>query len=456
MEKGKTLRAFIGALSILVVLVGVGAANPTDSALAAGATNSTSANTAATTQLAQVAQAKRKKKGWRPKFGTTFNYARSSAGTMWRVEAQIKAAINHARKGSTIRISLFSWDRYPMVDAVIRAKKRGVHVQVVLNDHQNNGAMRKLKKALGTKRTKKSFYHVCRNSCRGTFENLHTKMVLFSKTGVKRKVSMVGSFNFTGNAAINQHNDLFTFQHRKGYKSLRNLFQELARDKPVKVRHRHYKKAFGRYLMETTPMPMRKKGDPALRVLNKVRCKGAKNTATGRTVLRVGMHTVSGARGTWLANKLRSLFAQGCNVRLWYGFADRSARNAFATKTKRGYMPVHVAGYDTNADGVIDLYGHHKVVAIRGRYKGAGSVNHVWTGSSNWGNAGLRGDEMLFRIRSAKIFNNYNANFDQIWYKHSHLAKYIPYRAATSLRTTSGWNAIAPEPELRVPDDWEF
>lgn len=451
MEKGITLRAFIGALSILVVMLGSGTAVLTaEAAPAAGA-----ATTSTSVKQAKAALGT----GWKPTWGGTFNHGRSSKTDMWRIEAQLLKGINKARKGSWVRVSLFSFDRMPVADALIRAKRRGVHVQVILNDHQNNSAMRKMKNALGTKRTKKSWYHICRNSCRGTYENLHTKMVLYSHTGGAKNVTMTGSFNFTANAAINQHNDLFTTENNKVYKAFLSLFWELMRDKPVKLKHRHYKQNItNRFQLEVMPRPnWNQTRDPQMRELRRVKCTGANNGtgANGRTVIRVGMHTISGRRGTWLAKKVRALFAAGCNVRVWYSWADRPARNVFATRTKRGYIPVHVAGYDTNEDGQIDLYGHHKVLLISGNMRKDRSTSMVYTGSSNWGNAGLRGDEIIFRISGQKYFKDWNRNFDSIWYRHSYVAKYIPYPAAMKLRTATAWEAVAPEPELRRPSDWE-
>src|SRR3712207_7143598 len=53
-----------------------------------------------------------------------------------RVKNQVLDAIQHARKGSYIKIALFSFDRRDMGEALIKAYRRGVHVQVLLNEHQ--------------------------------------------------------------------------------------------------------------------------------------------------------------------------------------------------------------------------------------------------------------------------------------------------------------------------------
>ncbi|WP_067436861.1 phospholipase D-like domain-containing protein [Nocardioides jensenii] len=380
---------------------------------------------------------------------------------MWRIENQILQGINHAHKGSYIRISLFSFDRMPLTDALIRAKKRGVRVQVILNNHQINGAMRKLKSALGTNRRKPSWYHICVGSCRATFENLHTKMVLFGYTGTVKNVVMTGSFNFTANAAVNQHNDLYTVWNKPNmYRDFLGLYRQLKADRALPARKQHYIKQAGMWQLEVLPLPnWNVKNDPQMREMRKIRCTGASRSTgngRGRTKVRVAMHTISGKRGVWLAKKTRQLFAQGCDIRIWYSWADRQTRNVFATRTARGYIPVHVAGYDTDYDGEIDLYGHHKVLLVSGNYAGRNNSNAVFTGSSNWGNAGLRGDEIIVRLMGSSLFKDWNRNFDSIWYSHSYLAKYIPYRASTMLRSDTAWNAAKPEPELTPPSDWEY
>src|SRR4029078_660238 len=91
----------------------------------------------------------------------------------------------------------------------IKAKRRGVHVQVLLNDHQVTPAQKMLHRALGTKRRRTRSASECHHGCRSTGENLHTKFYLFSHTGGAFKTVMTGSVNLTGNSAMNQYNDIW-------------------------------------------------------------------------------------------------------------------------------------------------------------------------------------------------------------------------------------------------------
>src|SRR3954454_6446078 len=122
------------------------------------------------------------KPDWEPAQGGFFNIPRHGA-KQWILHQHIVAAIEHARPHSYIRIALFSFDRKYVASKLIRAHARGVHVQVLLNDHQVTPAQRMLHRALGTNRHKRSFAYECSHGCRSRRENLHTKFYLFSHTG---------------------------------------------------------------------------------------------------------------------------------------------------------------------------------------------------------------------------------------------------------------------------------
>lgn len=443
----KFFAAWTGALVLLLGPVAVPSTETTD----ALGVSQASTQAVAATQAAKKAK-KAKKKKWKPKKGAFFNVPRSDAKRQWVNEHQIMRAIKKTKKGAVIRIATFSLDRHPVADALIAAKKRGVRVQVLLNDHQQNAAMRKLYRGLGRKPKKnKSFAYRCKGGCRSTYENLHTKFYLFSKAGAAKNVVMVGSHNLTANAAINQWNDLYVERGRKKvYDPFVKLFDEMRKDKKAKPQY-YQTKINKKYHLQVLPYPnFSAKNDPMMSVLNKVKCttaKGAPGGVKGRTMVRVNMHAWNTKRGVWLAKKVRQLHAKGCDVKLMYGTAAKMVRDVFAGKTRRGPLRVHVDGYDTSGDGNIDLYGHLKVLTIAGHWGKNRSARFTWTGSSNWGNSGLRGDEVIFRIKGNGIMRKYNAHFNYMWKNGSHLAKYIDYGRGVAPR-------LAPPPRPAGPA-WE-
>jgi len=200
------------------------------------------------------------------------------------------------------------------------------------------------------------------------------------------------------------------------------------------------------FKVQATPYPnFSAHHDPIISMLDNVHCKGATGHTGNKvhhTVVRVVMHAWNDDRGQYLAQKMRQLYAAGCDVKLMYGFAGESVRNTFANRVKRGYMPIHTTGYDTDFDGFIDLYTHQKELLIDGNYGGDSSSRIVVTGSSNWNDDGMRGDEEIFTINLGGQYSDYIDNFRFIWEHRSHLVRYIPYgnvsaRAAT-MRLAAG------------------
>ncbi len=367
-----------------------------------------------------------RKKGYRPPEGAFFNIPIGNAEQQHRVENVIQAAIRHAKPDSYIRIALFSFDRRPIAQDLIDAYKRGVHVQVLLNDHQITRAMRMMNRAFGHMRKRKSFVYRCHEGCRAHGENLHSKFYLFSKTGREEKVSITGSHNLTTNALIHQWNDGLVTRNDKVYDTFKSVFKEMKPDKNVRRPYEIFN-INRRYQLQVLPfMNATRRNDPVMKILNKIRCSGATGGAgnNGRTVVRVDMHRWAGHRGAYLASKIVDLWAAGCNVAVMHGSASAEVRDAITRNTHRGRVPIRSNGFDESGDGVIDRYTHHKYFIISGHYGKHTSENRIYTGSANWAPSGLRGDEVIFRARGPRLFNQYKANFDYIW---NHGSRPVPY-----------------------------
>jgi phosphatidylserine/phosphatidylglycerophosphate/cardiolipin synthase-like enzyme len=371
-----------------------------------------------------------RRKGYKPPAGAHFNVPIGGRDAQMRIEKVVTGAIRHAKKGSTIRIALFSFDRRNMADELIKAHRRGVNVQVLLNDHQITRAMRMMRRALGSNIKKRSWMRQCDSGCRSRGEFLHSKMYLFEHTGRAKDVTMVGSVNLTTNALIHQWNDVYVVNnHGKTYDKFRKVFNEMKRDKPVRKPYDVYN-INRRYQLQVLPfMNPKKSNDPMMRILNKVKCKGAtgKSGINGRTMIRVDMHRWANGRGGYLADKIVNLWAAGCNVKVMHGSADDTVRSRITRSTKRGRVPIRSNGFDDSGDGMIDRYTHHKYLIISGHYGKNTSENRIYTGSSNWALRGLSGDELIFRVRGPRAVNQYRKNFDYIWNNGS---RPIPYGRA--------------------------
>jgi phosphatidylserine/phosphatidylglycerophosphate/cardiolipin synthase-like enzyme len=367
---------------------------------------------------AAEAQARTAKR-WEPPAGGFFNNPWGNREAKFRIERQIVAAINHAHKGSYIRIAVYSFDRVNVAKRLIEAHRRGVHVQVLHNDHQYTKAMKMLKHALGTNRGKKSWDYTCKTGCRSQQGVLHDKIYLFERTGGAKNVVMTGSANLTGNAAIHQFNDLLVRKSSPGLHDLMlRLFRELKKDRTAKPLYQH--KVLRDYQLWVMPHPRTTAdNDPVMDILRPVRCRGAKGGTGihGRTKIRVSMHSWNGDRGAWIARRLRHLYADGCNVKVMWGLAGAKMKDVIGAQTPRGRVPRHANGYDTDCDELnqVDMYSHQKYFTISGHYGKDRSASLVFTGSSNWTHSGVSGDEMILRARGPALVKRWNTNFQNIW-----------------------------------------
>ena len=394
-----------GAIALAAPLLAIPAATAGDTAGSSGA-----GTTASRTDTKQP---------WKPTTGGWFNDPWGDAASQYRIERQIADAIRHARKGSYIRIAVYSFDRVNMAKLLINAHHRGVHVQVLHNDHQYTTAMKMLKHDLGTNRGKKSWDYTCKTGCRSEQGVLHDKIYLFEHTGGAKDVVMTGSANLTNNATRHQFNDLLIKNDvPKLYDRLFSLFRELKKDGIAKPLYEHDDLgAFETWVMPHPHTTM--ENDPVMQILRKVQCQGAAGgTGTaGRTKIRVSMHAWNGTRGTYIARRIRNLYAQGCDVKVLWALGGAEMKRTIGMSTPRGTVPRHTDSYNTDCDELqqVDMYSHQKYLTISGHYGDDNSTSYIFTGSSNYTHSGLVGDELILRATGSHLVNQWNRNFDFIW-----------------------------------------
>ncbi len=383
----------------------------------------------------------RAREAYRPPTGAHFNNPNGDDAAHKAIEDVVYRAIQHTRKGDEIRISLFSFDRKRMADALIRAFRRGVAVQLLLNQHQTTKVMRQMRRVFGANRSRRSFIYQCERGCRGG-SFLHSKFYLFSRSGAARNVVMVGSNNFTYNAMVHQWNDLLIMNDRtRTYNAFKTTFEQMKLDKRARPLYEVFHIS-DHSILHVYPFPhATAKTDPIMRILSKVHChRAAKGYGTnGRTRIRVDQHRWGGERGAWIARRMVQLWAQGCDVKLMHGSADAPVKKAFRARTKRGYVPLRANGFDYDRDGFLDVYTHHKYMTISGNYGDDRSTDMVLTGSSNWAGIGVTGDEVVFTTESRRFRRQYERNWNYIW---NHGSRPITYRRSarttTSFRTADG------------------
>lgn len=419
------LMVLFGALALAATLLAVPAHadNLGQTVSGLGSASVGHAATASTVSTAATAAAGDTEK-WHPVSGALFNnpYVEANRFTL---ESYLVHAIRNTPKGESIHISVYSFDRRNVMKALIAAKRRGVQVQILLNDHQYTREQRIMHTAIGRSRKRKNFSYECKASCRGRRDNLHSKFFLFSKTGGVEHVVMLGSVNFTLNAVKWQWNDLLTMNDRPDlYKHFLDLFRDmkvdyssnqpymLFCDKPA--HHACHSETDKKYT-RVFPRNSSPRNDPVLNILEPIKCiYQTQDGDTKRTILRLSMHTMRGDRGKYIGQRVRQLWAEGCDVRVIYGIMGSGVKRGMGAPTARGRIPLRSAGFDYDGDGEVNRYTHQKYFLIQGRWAGR-TTAMTFTGSSNWTARGTYGDEIMFNIESAKVRNQYARNFNLMW-----------------------------------------
>jgi hypothetical protein len=362
---------------------------------------------------------------FQPKPGVTFNNPTGDRDARRQIYRKIIRSINSAPRGSNIKFFTWNFLTSEGTNALLKAQKRGVTVRLLMDDANNsdefgNPPFRRLRAGLhqgNVERPKrpKSWAKTCQNSCRGTGGAAHAKFFMFSRVGKVPRVVFQGSANLTLASTNNQWNDVVV--HTRGkpvWKFYDRVFRQAARDKkarpPFAARH------FGDFSLYMFPL-QGTKVDPAYRLLNKVKCRGATNTASGRTVLRLAPDVIRNARGMKFARKIRGLWQAGCDIRVGYTVVGIDIGRYLRSPDGRGPVPMKHLVQDFDGDGQFDNYFHLKAMAIIGHVAGKRANKVVLNGSANLSGLGGVSDENLGVYWRAPLAERYREHIDY-WYTH--------------------------------------
>lgn len=380
---------------------------------------------------------------YEPRAGVVFNTALGGPASRNAIFGKIIAAINHAPRGSRIRIMSWNIMSRTAVDALIAAQRRGVKLRVLM-DNTNlvdipNPGFRRLKATfkrynqnLGPR--KRSYAKTCIQSCRGQRGSAHSKIYLFSKTGSAHDVVMSGSANLTVAGAVNQWNDMYTWKdNRKLFNFAVRIYAEMWKDKPVA--QQYVKFSTGKDLLGFTPLvgPGGRTEDPIQRMLSKVSCRGARNTRHGRTVIRAAPDVMRNDRGMAIAMRLKELWAQGCDVRIAYTVMGVDIFRALNQPTARGIVPKKHLVQDFDGDGEFDNYFHLKALSINGHWNGNRGAYVTLNGSSNWSGFAAVSDENFGILKRRAPTMKYQ-RFIDYWYVNFPKSEPVDERVAMRMR----------------------
>ena len=355
-----------------------------------------------------------------PPAGVIFN-APLSPKRRHVINRHIRLSIDSAPQGSKIRIMSWNVKSELYRKSLIRAHQRGVSVRVIMSNglakqQSSDGDYQRLKRALrqgqaNRKPDMKSWIRACVASCRGTRGIAHVKFYTFSQAGNAHDVVMTGSANMTEVAATNQWNDMFTVKGDHGlWAEYQRIFKQAAKDRRAHPAYESYqvnKDMVAWFLPYLGPQAT---GDPVLKILKRVQCKGAtgKSGMSGRTAIRIGQTAILDDRGYAIAKKLKSLYNNGCNVRLVYTVLGPKIGDLLRSPGSRGKFPMRQIAQDTNGDGSFDRYLHMKDMTISGHYGSLTSAHLVYNGTQNWTAVSALSDEAGFTFFDSGIERKYS------------------------------------------------
>jgi PLD-like domain len=409
-----------------------------------------------------------------PAAGGTWNNPRGAYAARNVNMTKVRNTIDSVPRNGAIRIALYSYNRRDIGNALMRACRRHVSVQMVLNDNAIGAEARRMIRYLGRAVTPKyrdkchpvhkpiskkdrkthppypvpSFFKVCKGACRlgGDISNQHMKFYLFSQTGSGKPSVMFGSNNLMSYAANVHWNDLYTVNgNQKMYDDFTKIFLQMSRDHFH--RHPYWKVKDGIYTVEFGSDPnARGRKDHVWQRLNQVKCTAPKGYGeSGHTKIRIMMYGWVGDRGYFLARKVAALSRAGCHIRVLISGADRRVRQAL---TSSG-VGLRSAAIDLDrdpetgfADSGWEIFSHEKWMSLNGSW-GGHPFKGVWTGSENWSGISLHNDEVTVQVPKASALTAYNAHFDNVWYHYTR-GIYDPYGVyrmpvySAPVRTSSG------------------
>ena len=391
----------------------------------------TAAPTVAVTSVA-APTADRAAPRWRPRAGPLFNNPLGSRARQQAILRQVLAAVRHTRRGATIQMAVYSFDRSDLAYALRRAHKRGVRVQIVVNKAVLSGVSRSLRHVLGSNPNRSSFLVACPGACRkkGDGGNMHVKVFAFSQTGAARNVVISSSGNMTSKAIYRQWNDSFTVSGDAGlYGTWRKLFRQMAHQRRVGPRRltytssrRGYSAWFERSMASagsqaaqsrTTLGRYRASADPVVNRIKRISCQAPAGYGHhGHTVIRIAAYAMFETRGQALAKTLVRKKRQHCDIAIILSVPGRGTykmlqRAGIKLRSADWMFAERVAEKEDGISGWGPrFYSHHKMMMVNGLYAGR-PTRTVWTGSENWSAISFANEEVVFTIHSTSVYRAY-------------------------------------------------
>jgi phosphatidylserine/phosphatidylglycerophosphate/cardiolipin synthase-like enzyme len=362
-----------------------------------------------------------------------FNDPKGTPEQQYAIRTRLIELTNSAVPGSTIKVAVYHVWEASVVDALVAAKDRGVHVQMLLDessrsDRPTNTSYSRLAAVLGTDKNKSSFVTLCpaNRSCLGDPQYgqsiMHNKFWLFSQVEGARDVVVQTTSNSTPSAHTKFYNDALQLPNNPMmYEAYADYFTDLiGKD----WRNWDYRTVTdGLYKAYFFPRSGTvNETDTMYSVLNNVQCNYKDANGVARhTNVRASIFKITRQQ---IADKLVSLKKAGCTVSIVYAETDSAKSQGGSPGT---WETLHKSGGPTvrcfNDDRdplhpgtklVTPYIIHSKYLLIDGMYDG--KPNKLsFTGSQNYTAPALReNDEAIVKVDDDSVHDVYRGHFDRV------------------------------------------
>ena len=299
-----------------------------------------------------------------------------------RILSRLLSNIKHTPRNGTIRIVGYSFSLGRVADALLAAKKRGVHLQIVLDGHSRVWSpSKRLDAALGSDPSRRDYLVLTKGSARGTRGVTHQKSWQFSKVGQTPYVTMVGSTNLTGYGLEVQYSDMYTYVNRKdvydAYASVQSR-QKLDTPVPEPYATRTWANGSGYWFPYVAGSA---ETDPVVARINAL-------PSDANTVIRVAQFAWYDPRGIWIANALAAKKAAGADVSAVVG---ESVGTGVKNILTRAGIPMY-PGVFTNKKRI------HSKLMLASYVDATGPHTRIWTGSDNWTDQSFRNEDTIIEV----------------------------------------------------------
>ena len=386
----------------------------------------------ATGEAAGTSESSRERAAFRVSRSMTMNDPLHNRGQIAR---QLRTLIEHTPRGATISIMSFFMASSITWPALRAAYRRGVDIHAIfyggsqgqpLSGVSSGGVKLTEMIRRGRAQGRRGSWVVwTKNSARGRDgkTTMHAKVWQFSRVGLTRKVTMIGSYNNSDVADGRSYSAMVTVAMPRVYDEVQKVFQQSAKDRkpPGNPQRRASGNGWDLYFMPS--LPITRENDPVMDRLRTIR-------GGPETKMAIAMYSWQGYRGAWLARRLARMVRAGSRLTVVVGpdvdaSVVRRLRNAGA-KLEDGC-------WRTGSRSRPYAFTHDKEMTAT--WVRNGETHYAaWLGSDDWGNGGggSQSDQVTIGLYNVWAYNRLNKLLGpQIRHEPDNLAPCDPIRGRT-------------------------